>query len=365
MQMRFLGLRSGKLFTTAAVLALLFVVNASIQAATTLVATPASINFGLQTIGIKSAPARLAMTNDALSSITIDSIAVTNSQFSYSGPALPATLKPGQTWSGTVTFTPSAAGRLTGSIVFRVENRGVQAAGLSGTGVSPATSAGSPSTTPNAAPAPSVPPVSKPVTATPVTAPAVTTTAIAPGQISVNPTGISFGNETVGTSVTRTISVTNSGGSNVTISNVIVAGAGLAANGVSSGLILAPAQAAELNVSFDPATAMSVAGSIAVVSNASNSPTSISVAGTGVAAPAPTSLLLAWNPSTSTVVGYNVYTSSISGGPYTRLTSSPVATTSYSDTVIQPGETYYFVVTAVNSSGIESAYSNEISATIP
>lgn len=362
--MRFLGLSSDKLFTTAAVLALLFVVNASIQAATTLVATPASINFGLQTIGGKSAPARLAMTNDALSSITIDSIAVTNSQFSYSGPSLPATLKPGQTWSGTVSFTPSAAGRLTGSIVFRVENRGAQAAGLSGTGVSPATPARSPSTS-NAAPAPSVPPVSKPVTATPVTAPAVTTTAIAPGQISVNPTGISFGNENVGTSVTRTISVTNSGGSNVTISNVIVAGAGLAANGVSSGLILAPAQAAALNVSFDPATAMSVAGSIAVVSNASNSPTSISVAGTGVAAPAPTSLLLAWNPSTSTVVGYNVYASFISGGPYTRLTSSPVATTSYSDTVIQAGETYYFVATAVNSSSIESAYSNEISATIP
>ena len=324
--MRFLGLSNGKLFTTAAVLALLFVVNTSIEAATTLVVTPASINFGLQTIGGKSAPARLAMTNDAPRSITIDSVAVTNSHFSYSGPSLPATLKPGQTWSGTVSFTPSAAGRLTGSIVFQVENRGAQAAGLSGTGVLPA---------------------------------------IAPGQISVNPTGISFGNENVGTSVTRTISVTNSGGSNVTISNVIVAGAGLAANGVSSGLILAPAQAAALNVSFDPATAVSVAGSIAVVSNASNSPTSISVAGTGVAAPAPTSLLLAWNPSTSSVVGYNVYTSFISGGPYTRLTSSPVATMSYSDTVIQAGKTYYFVATAVNSSGIESAYSNEISATVP
>src|ERR1700722_4032219 len=324
--MRFLGLSNGKLFTTAAVLALLFVVNTSIEAATTLVVTPASINFGLQTIGGKSAPARLAMTNDAPRSITIDSVAVTNSHFSYSGPSLPAILKPGQTWSGTVSFTPSAAGRLTGSIVFRVENHSAQAAGLSGTGILPA---------------------------------------IAPGQISVNPTGISFGNENVGTSVTRTISVTNSGGSNVTISNVIVAGAGLAANGVSSGLILAPAQAAALNVSFDPATAVSVAGSIAVVSNASNSPTSISVAGTGVAAPAPTSLLLAWNPSTSSVVGYNVYTSFISGGPYTRLTSSPVATMSYSDTVIQAGKTYYFVATAVNSSGIESAYSNEISATVP
>ena len=64
--MRFLGLSNGKLFTTAAVLALLFVVNTSIQAATTLVVTPASINFGLQTIGGKSAPARLAMTNDAI-----------------------------------------------------------------------------------------------------------------------------------------------------------------------------------------------------------------------------------------------------------------------------------------------------------
>jgi fibronectin type 3 domain-containing protein len=41
------------------------------------------------------------------------------------------------------------------------------------------------------------------------------------------------------------------------------------------------------------------------------------------------------------------------------------ATTSYTDSAVQNGQTYYYVVTAVDSAGVESAYSNQTQASIP
>jgi fibronectin type 3 domain-containing protein len=68
---------------------------------------------------------------------------------------------------------------------------------------------------------------------------------------------------------------------------------------------------------------------------------------------------LSWSGSTS-ATSYNVKRSSTSGGPYTKL-SSPTAT-SYVDIGLTNGTKYFYVVSAVNSSG-ESANSSEVSAT--
>jgi fibronectin type 3 domain-containing protein len=68
---------------------------------------------------------------------------------------------------------------------------------------------------------------------------------------------------------------------------------------------------------------------------------------------------LSWSGSTS-ATSYNVKRSTTSGGPYTKL-SSPTAT-SYVDTGLTNGTKYFYVVSAVNSSG-ESANSSEVSAT--
>ena len=77
------------------------------------------------------------------------------------------------------------------------------------------------------------------------------------------------------------------------------------------------------------------------------------------------SATLTWTASTSVVVGYNVYRGSTSGGPYTKLNSSLDASTTFTDSSVLSGQTYYFVVTAVDSNNVESAYSNEVTATIP
>jgi hypothetical protein len=74
---------------------------------------------------------------------------------------------------------------------------------------------------------------------------------------------------------------------------------------------------------------------------------------------------LNWTASTSSnVTGYNVYRASQSAGPYTKLTSSPIVGTSYTDVTVQAGQTYYYVTTAVDSSNTESAYSNQAPAIV-
>jgi fibronectin type 3 domain-containing protein len=80
---------------------------------------------------------------------------------------------------------------------------------------------------------------------------------------------------------------------------------------------------------------------------------------------APHSVSLTWTASTSTVTGYNVYRATVSGGPYTKMNSSVIAATSYVDSAVTAGQTYYYVVTSVDSGGVESANSVEVSALVP
>lgn len=55
----------------------------------------------------------------------------------------------------------------------------------------------------------------------------------------------------------------------------------------------------------------------------------------------------------------------MSGGPYSRINSALEAATTYTDIAVTAGMTYYYVTTAVDGSGIESGYSNQVQAVIP
>jgi Putative Ig domain/Abnormal spindle-like microcephaly-assoc'd, ASPM-SPD-2-Hydin/Immunoglobulin I-set domain len=192
---------------------------------------------------------------------------------------------------------------------------------------------------------------------------AATLTVTTPGQLSSSASSLSFANVNVGSTSTQAVTLTNSGGSNVSIFNVAISGAGFSVNGISSGLILSPGASVTMNIIFAPAASGSVTGSVTITSNASNSPLTISFSGTGVIVTH--SAALTWTASASAVVGYNIYRGSASGGPYTRLNSSPNAGTAFSDTAVLSGQTYFYVVTAVDSQSIESVYSNEVQAAIP
>jgi fibronectin type 3 domain-containing protein len=74
---------------------------------------------------------------------------------------------------------------------------------------------------------------------------------------------------------------------------------------------------------------------------------------------------LTWTASTSTVAGYNIYRSTVNGSGYTKLNPALISGTSYNDTSVQSGTTYFYVATSVDSGGDESADSNQATAVIP
>ena len=118
-----------------------------------------------------------------------------------------------------------------------------------------------------------------------------------------------------------------------------------------------------LAVQFAPTSTGSTVGGITISSNSSNASLTIPVTGTGVVASH--SVALQWQASTSSgAIGYNVYRSTVPGGPYTELVSSPVTTISYTDSNLSSG-TYYYVVTTVASNGAESPFSPQVSVAVP
>jgi hypothetical protein len=74
-------------------------------------------------------------------------------------------------------------------------------------------------------------------------------------------------------------------------------------------------------------------------------------------------IALAWDPSPGEgVIGYNVYRSETAGCCYKKINTDPVPQPKYTDTLVKAGKPYYYRVTAVNSKGEESGFSEEISA---
>lgn len=80
---------------------------------------------------------------------------------------------------------------------------------------------------------------------------------------------------------------------------------------------------------------------------------------TGLTATDGNSITLNWN-STLAAITYNVKRATQTGGPYTTITNVPITT--FADTNIVNGQTYYYVVSAVSSIG-EGSNSTEVAAT--
>jgi hypothetical protein len=107
---------------------------------------------------------------------------------------------------------------------------------------------------------------------------------------------------------------------------------------------------------------------MSVKATSSADPTKSASAGvTALAQVGQHSVDLSWNASTSAnIVGYNVYRAQVVSGSYSKINNGgPVASTLYSDTSVTSGMTYYYVATVVDSSGLESAHSNQALAAIP
>ncbi len=283
---------------------------------------PTSVSFGNVTIGAPNSQTVLIQ-NSGGAALTISQATASGTGFSMSGLTVPATIAAGGSTTFNVIFSPASAGAASGSVSLVSNAAGSPTAlPLSGTGVSSTMS------------------------------------------LSASSNNLIFGSVAMGSSSTQPVTLTNNGNSTVTIGTVSATGAGFSASGVSAGQTIGAGQTAALSVKFTPASTAAVSGTVTVTSNATNSPINIAVSGTGTQAVAH-SVTLSWTASTSTVVGYNVYRSTTSGGPYSLITTSPIGGITFTDNGVQSGVTYFYVVTAVDSNGNESAFSNEASATVP
>jgi len=129
-------------------------------------------------------------------------------------------------------------------------------------------------------------------------------------------------------------------------------------------MTLSAGQSVSYTVTFQPQVTGTATGTLAFASNAGNSSVTESLSGSG-AAPVQHSVALSWAASTSAgIIGYNVYRSGVSGGPYAQITSMNADLT-YTDTAVSAGQTYYYVVSAVDNAGAESTFSNQTQAAIP
>jgi hypothetical protein len=183
-------------------------------------------------------------------------------------------------------------------------------------------------------------------------------------QLTASPSSLSFGSITAGASGTQSVTLANTGNSSVSVSQISISGTGFSASGFALPVTLAAGQSTSFSATFAPTTTGNLSGSVTVTSNATNSPLAISLSGSGAAA-ASHSVTLNWTPSASSYAGFNVYRGSLSGGPYTKVNSAFISATSFIDTSVTSGQTYYYVATEVDSTGAESVYSSEVMAAIP
>jgi hypothetical protein len=288
-----------------------------------LIANPSTASFGTVTTGSSSSQT-ITLSNTGSAAVSISQANVTGTGFSMSGlTGMPITINAGATKTFNVVFAPTTSGSATGmvQVVSNAPNSPISIA-LSGTSQA------------------------------------------STQLLSANPSSFNFNSVNDGSSATLNVTLTNTGNSNVMISGTTATGAGFSATGVN-GTTLAPNQTATVMITFAPTTAGAVSGSVAVSSNASNSPTII-LAGTGVQQQTSHTVAVTWTASDSTdVVGYNIYRSTVSGGPYSILDSAPVATDGYTDSTVQSSTNYFYVVRSVDNTGTESVNSSEVQAIVP
>jgi hypothetical protein len=192
----------------------------------------------------------------------------------------------------------------------------------------------------------------------------LTGTGAAP-EVSLSATALTFASQPVATtSAPQAVTLSNTGNAALSISSVAITGANASdfpEIADTCGPSVSAADKCTIEVAFTPSAAGQRTATLSITDNASGSPQTVSLSGTGTHC-----VILSWTASTTAgVVGYNVYRGTTSGGESsTPLSSTPVNGITYTDANVTAVATYYYVVTAVGSDGVESAASNEAEASV-
>jgi hypothetical protein len=199
---------------------------------------PPSLAFG--DVAVNSISSQMiTLSNAGKTNLTILKTAITGSGFSNSGLATPLTLLPSQSSTFTARFKPISFGNFTGNISFVTNDpNSTMAVALLGSGVAPA--------------------------------------------LSIDPGSLSFGNVNVDSSVTQTITLTNTGNATLALSQANMSGTGFSLSALFLSMALAPGQSTSFGVNFSPQAVGSAMGSISLISNAPTSPSTIMLTGGGL-----------------------------------------------------------------------------------
>jgi hypothetical protein len=293
----------------------------------TLTVSAALLAFGSVNTG-SSANQNLTLSNNSTAAVSVSAVAVTGTGFTRSAMTLPLTLQPGQSSVLALTFAPQAAGAASGSlnITSNASNSSVSVA-LSGTGTTPTT-----------------PPTQ--------------------GTLTVSATSLAFGSVVDGSSLAKTVTLSNSSSASVTVSAISAAGTGFTESNPALPLTLATGKTATVTVTFAPPAAASDSGNLQITSNATDASVAIALSGTGTA-PAQHSVDVAWDAATPVPAGYNVYRATQSAGPFSKVNASLINGLIFTDSTVTPGATYFYIVTSVGADGTESVFSNQATAVVP
>jgi hypothetical protein len=273
-----------------------------------------SLGFGPVAMG-SSSTLPVVLTNSGTTGVVIAQAQLSGTSFSLTGPSLPITLAPNQSATFDVIFKPLSATTFTGSLV--VPN-GSLTIPISGTGITTS-------------------------------------------QLILNPAAVNFGNVDLGTTSTQPVTLSASGGA-VTISSSASSSSQFALQGASFPLTIPSGQSVSLNVAFTPNANGNSSGTVSLASNASDSNAQEALSGVGITPVY--NVTVSWSASTSQVAGYNIYRG-ISTSSYAKMNSAVNPSTTFTDTNVTAGQTYYYVATAVNSAGQESPYSTPVQAVVP
>jgi len=283
---------------------------------------PCSHGYGQVQIGT-SKQYSFQLTNTGSRTLHILSKSRSGRAFSFGNFPLPVALRPGRSTQLPVIFKPVVVGKTTGTITLLSDARNPKLImNVWGTGV-----------------------------------------AVNGATLGVSPSSLNFGSVTVGTSANLRLTLSASNGA-VTISSAKVNSSEFALSGLALPVTIAAGQSVTAKVVFTPSVSGTASANLTLTSDATNSPTTVPLTGVGVAAGAH-SADLTWDASKDVVIGYNVYRGGTNGGPYSQINAILDSSTNYTDSAVNAGKTYYYVVTAVNAANQESAFSNQVKVIIP
>jgi Abnormal spindle-like microcephaly-assoc'd, ASPM-SPD-2-Hydin len=284
-----------------------------------------TLSFGSVTVNT-AATQTLTLTSTGTSPVTVNSAAITGAGFTIVAQSFPVTLNPTQSVTLQVKFDPTATGTASGQITISSNSTtgGKALVALGGTGT-----AGNP-------------------------------------QLTISAGSVSFGSVAVNTTTTQSLTLTSTGSTPVTVNSATIAGAGFTIVGGGFPVTLNPTQTLTLQLQFVPTTAGALTGQITISSNSTSGSTAVvALSGTGTAVAHEVDL--SWDAPASSpdpVAGYNIYRATGTGS-LVLINSSPDSAVVYVDSTVVSGATYSYVVKSVDSGGVESVASNEITVTIP